>query len=252
MRKPRRRESIRPARPINADRIDVGGDDADQPRIADARQIGPAVPGEADHHLLAGERIGRPVASAGSFAVGVWRVPQAEQPVRRLAHEDGPIASRREVATLTGIPVASPASTAAGSSACWPLPPLTALATIPVALPAMAQTRRATPSFDYGRDASTSGQCRHVFGLLGRRTHAGRPQRWRRRRARRRSPPQPPELQMSNGSSRRIALQGAARPYRAFAYRVRQSDLRAGVEPVAVAAFNAGGQTIDRQTTGLS
>jgi hypothetical protein len=65
-------------------------------------------------------------------------------------------------------------------------------------------------------------------------------------------------LAMSDGTSRRVALQGsqtairAAGLYRAFAYRIRQSDLRAGIEPVAVVALDGNGQAIDRQATGLN
>ena len=58
-------------------------------------------------------------------------------------------------------------------------------------------------------------------------------------------------LEMSDGSTRSVILSDSS-PYRAFAYRIKQSDLRAGVEPVAVLAFDAKGAQIDRQTTGLS
>lgn len=65
------------------------------------------------------------------------------------------------------------------------------------------------------------------------------------------------QVLMSDGSTRRVALSSAPTrsvadtDYRSFAYRIRQSDLRRGVTPVAVLALDATGAEIDRQTTGV-
>jgi hypothetical protein len=62
---------------------------------------------------------------------------------------------------------------------------------------------------------------------------------------------------MSDGSARQVHL---ARPstgalagadLRPFAYRIRESDLRRGVTPVAVVAFDGAGAELDRQATGV-
>lgn len=65
------------------------------------------------------------------------------------------------------------------------------------------------------------------------------------------------EVVMSDGSSRPLrllrpgtrALAGA--DYAVIAYRVRESDLRAGATPVAVVVRDASGRELDRQTTGI-
>jgi hypothetical protein len=62
---------------------------------------------------------------------------------------------------------------------------------------------------------------------------------------------------MSDGSSRRILLLPvdtrsiAGADYRAFGFRLRESDLRDGVTPVAVVVRDATGAEIDRQATGI-
>lgn len=61
-------------------------------------------------------------------------------------------------------------------------------------------------------------------------------------------------VEMSDGSHRRIALTPTSIggiEYRAFGHRVRTSDLRRGLGPVAVVAFDAAGREIDRQATGF-
>jgi hypothetical protein len=64
-------------------------------------------------------------------------------------------------------------------------------------------------------------------------------------------------IEMSDGSSRIVRLSRASTravaggDYAAFAYRVRESDLRRGVTPVAVLAVDAAEKEIDRQTTGI-
>ena len=57
-------------------------------------------------------------------------------------------------------------------------------------------------------------------------------------------------IEMSDGSTRTVKLTSGG-PYRGFAYRVKQTDVRAQVEPVAVVAFDATGRENDRQTTGF-
>lgn len=61
---------------------------------------------------------------------------------------------------------------------------------------------------------------------------------------------------MSDRSTRPLALSaatvpGSATAYRAFAYRLRPSDLRAGITPTAVAVLDASGSELDRQATGF-
>jgi hypothetical protein len=59
---------------------------------------------------------------------------------------------------------------------------------------------------------------------------------------------------MSDGTYRTVALRDSTiqgRSYRAFGYRFRSADLRRGLGPVAVVAFDASGTEIDRQTTGF-
>lgn len=59
---------------------------------------------------------------------------------------------------------------------------------------------------------------------------------------------------MSDGSVRPIRLRPAkvgSEGFQAFGYRIRRSDLKKGVGPVAIVAFDANGVEIDRQTTGI-
>ena len=57
-------------------------------------------------------------------------------------------------------------------------------------------------------------------------------------------------LELSDGSTRSIKLT-KSKPYRAFAYRIRQADVRAAAEPVAVVARDATDRVVDRQPTGF-
>ena len=57
-------------------------------------------------------------------------------------------------------------------------------------------------------------------------------------------------IEMSDRSTRTVKLTSGG-PYSGFAYRVKQTDVRAQVEPVAVVAFDATGRENDRQTTGF-
>lgn len=62
-------------------------------------------------------------------------------------------------------------------------------------------------------------------------------------------------VEMSNGTKRRVALRGTrvgGTEYRAFGYRIRASDLRDDIGPVAVVALDASGREIDRQPTGFA
>ncbi len=59
---------------------------------------------------------------------------------------------------------------------------------------------------------------------------------------------------MSDGSVRQIRLRLASvggHEFRAFGFRFRRADLRRGIGPVAIVAFDAHGEEIDRQTTGI-
>lgn len=59
---------------------------------------------------------------------------------------------------------------------------------------------------------------------------------------------------MSDGSMREIHLKKtevAGDDYRAFGYRFKKADIRKGIGPTAVVAFDAGGTEIDRQPTGF-
>ena len=59
---------------------------------------------------------------------------------------------------------------------------------------------------------------------------------------------------MSDGSSRAVKLKTVnvgSEPLQAFAFRVRKSDLRRGVGPIAVVATDEKGAEIGRQTTGI-
>lgn len=59
---------------------------------------------------------------------------------------------------------------------------------------------------------------------------------------------------MSDGTVRQINLRPAkvgSADFRAFGYRFRKSDLKRGIGPVAIVAFDANGTEIDRQTTGI-
>lgn len=59
---------------------------------------------------------------------------------------------------------------------------------------------------------------------------------------------------MSDGTERQIRLQKArvaGEDYRAFGFRFKKADLRAGIGPTAVVALDAGGAQIDRQATGI-
>lgn len=63
------------------------------------------------------------------------------------------------------------------------------------------------------------------------------------------------QVLMSDGARRTVALKGASVAgvaYRAFGYRIRQSDLRRGLGPVAVVALNGAGEEVDRQVTGFA
>lgn len=59
---------------------------------------------------------------------------------------------------------------------------------------------------------------------------------------------------MSDGSSRIVKLKKTkvgSRDFSAYGFRVRKSDLRKGIGPIAVVAYDEGGAEIDRQTTGI-
>lgn len=62
---------------------------------------------------------------------------------------------------------------------------------------------------------------------------------------------------MTNGAVRNIpmkravAVSSAAGSFRAFGYRFTTSDLRRGLGPTAVLAFDTSGREVDRQTTGF-
>ena len=59
---------------------------------------------------------------------------------------------------------------------------------------------------------------------------------------------------MSDGSSRTVKLKRArvgSDELRVFGYRIRKSDLKKGVGPVAIVAYDSGGAEIGRQTTGI-
>jgi hypothetical protein len=59
---------------------------------------------------------------------------------------------------------------------------------------------------------------------------------------------------MSDGSSRTVKLRrwtDAPRPLQAYGFRLRKSDLKKGIGPVAVIAFGANGTEVGRQTTGI-
>jgi hypothetical protein len=59
---------------------------------------------------------------------------------------------------------------------------------------------------------------------------------------------------MSDGTARQIRLRPAkigSDAFQAFGYRFRRADLKKGIGPVAVVAFDANGTEIDRQTTGI-
>jgi hypothetical protein len=63
------------------------------------------------------------------------------------------------------------------------------------------------------------------------------------------------EVAMSDGTRRKIALRKssvATHDYGAFGHRISSSDLKRGVTPTAVVAFNEAGQEIDRQATGVA
>jgi hypothetical protein len=59
---------------------------------------------------------------------------------------------------------------------------------------------------------------------------------------------------MSDGSSRAVKLrktQVGADEFAVFGHRVRKSDLKKGIGPIAVVAYDESGAEIDRQTTGI-
>jgi hypothetical protein len=61
-------------------------------------------------------------------------------------------------------------------------------------------------------------------------------------------------VEMSDGSSRDIKLKNAdigSDEFLAFGYRVKKSDLKRGIGPVAVIAVGPNGVELDRQTTGI-
>lgn len=63
------------------------------------------------------------------------------------------------------------------------------------------------------------------------------------------------EVLMSDGTRRTMHLRTVRvgmDEYRAFGYRFKRADLRRGVGPTAVIAFDASGAEIDRQTTGFT
>jgi hypothetical protein len=65
------------------------------------------------------------------------------------------------------------------------------------------------------------------------------------------------QVAMSDGSLRAVklkhagAISGAKGAFRAFGYRLKPSDYKRGVGPVAVVAFDAAGREIERQPTGF-
>lgn len=62
------------------------------------------------------------------------------------------------------------------------------------------------------------------------------------------------QIVMSDGSNRAIKLEKAkvgADEFQAFGYRVRKSDLKRGIGPTAVVAFDASGIELGRQPTGI-
>jgi hypothetical protein len=59
---------------------------------------------------------------------------------------------------------------------------------------------------------------------------------------------------LSDGTERAVRLNAAhlqSGEFLAFGYRVKRSDLRKGIGPIAVLAFDASGNEIGRQTTGI-
>ena len=59
---------------------------------------------------------------------------------------------------------------------------------------------------------------------------------------------------MSDGSSRQVKLKSAkvaGNELNAFGYRFKRADLKKGIGPTAVVAFDADGVEIDRQATGI-
>jgi hypothetical protein len=58
---------------------------------------------------------------------------------------------------------------------------------------------------------------------------------------------------MSDGSTRGVKLKKSSvgRDLQAFGFRVRKSDLKKGIGPIAVVAFDANGDELGRQTTGI-
>jgi hypothetical protein len=65
------------------------------------------------------------------------------------------------------------------------------------------------------------------------------------------------EIAMTDGTRRAVKLKrtgvidGLDGAYRAFGYRLKPSDLKQGVGPTAVIAFDSSGTEVDRQTTGF-
>ncbi len=61
-------------------------------------------------------------------------------------------------------------------------------------------------------------------------------------------------LLMSDGSSRMVKLtraDGVSKDVKAFGYRFKRSDLKRGIGPIAVVAYDEKGEEIGRQTTGI-
>jgi hypothetical protein len=58
---------------------------------------------------------------------------------------------------------------------------------------------------------------------------------------------------MSDGSTRGVKLKKSSvgRDLQAFGFRIRKSDLKKGIGPIAVVAFDANGDELGRQTTGI-
>ncbi|HEX4745740.1 MAG TPA: hypothetical protein VFU99_02560 [Gaiellaceae bacterium] len=59
---------------------------------------------------------------------------------------------------------------------------------------------------------------------------------------------------LSDGSWRAVKTKKArvgSHEFQAFGYRMRKSDLKRGLSPTAIVAFDVDGAEIDRQTTGI-
>ena len=59
---------------------------------------------------------------------------------------------------------------------------------------------------------------------------------------------------MSDGSTRKVKLEKAkvgSDEFQAFGYRFKKADLKKGIGPTAVVAFDASGNELGRQPTGI-